>query len=170
MTYYSQNAPLGTPYQPSPTESANDNGAGDYPTLPTGEPSGSNDANRANPPGAEVSEQHRRCSVRGCVSIIPAESTNKMCEACRGRHRVYAMTKRAKRKTEKEALSQQSVALLSNEQPPGTIWLPEIPELDGVEPHSESISGARGTGKSPDRPSQVSCCKCLYRRMIRLGR
>lgn len=43
------------------------------------------------------------------------------------------MTKRAKRKLEKEALVQQSVALLSTEQPPGTVWLPEAPELDDDE-------------------------------------
>jgi hypothetical protein len=80
-----------------------------------------------------------------------------MCEACRGRHRIYAMTKRAKRKMEKEALTQQSVALLSTEQPPGTIWLPETPELDDEQTTSESISGvARDTSQIPDPSTEVS--------------
>ncbi|KAF5383235.1 hypothetical protein D9615_004919 [Tricholomella constricta] len=46
----------------------------------------------------------RTCSVRGCSQPLLPESTNKMCEACRGRHRVYASTKRARRKLEKAAV------------------------------------------------------------------
>ena len=79
-----------------------------------------------------------------------------MCDVCRGRHRVYAMTKRAKRKMEKEALTQQSVALLSTEQPPGTVWLPENPEHDD-EPNNEgSISATRGTSQIPAQTTGVS--------------
>jgi hypothetical protein len=156
--YYSQNAPLGASYQTLPTESPSDDGAGNYLAMPNGGPSGSNDANS---PASESTESPRRCSVRGCVSIIPADSTNKMCEVCRGRHRIYAMTKRAKRKMEKDALHQQSVALLSTEQPPGTIWLPETPELDDDEPNDGSVSGMGKIAKLPDHPSQVSCvCEC----------
>jgi hypothetical protein len=163
--YYSQNAPLEAPYQNLPIESPSDNAARNYPAMPNGGPSGTNDsdADLVDPPTGEPAEQARRCSVRGCVSIIPADSTNKMCEACRGRHRVYAMTKRAKRKMEKDALNQQSVALLSTEQPPGTVWLPETPDLDDGEPGDDSISGVGRSDKLSDQPSQVSqCCEYLH--------
>ncbi|OSX63459.1 hypothetical protein POSPLADRAFT_1139796 [Postia placenta MAD-698-R-SB12] len=59
--------------------------------------------------------QPRRCSVRGCGAPLPAGYTRKMCETCRGRHRTYASTKRAKRKMEKAALgSQQGIV----------VWMP----------------------------------------------
>lgn len=157
--YYSQNAPLGAPsYQSLPTEPPSDNGQTNISAMASNGDSTIIDANLVNPPATESpAELPRRCSVRGCVSIIPADSTTKMCEACRGRHRIYAMTKRAKRKMEKEALTQQSVALLSTEQPPGTIWLPETPELDDEQTTSESISGvARDTSQIPDPSTEVS--------------
>jgi len=47
----------------------------------------------------------RRCSVRGCLQPLPEGHQNKMCETCRGRHRIYASTKRAKRKLEKAAIA-----------------------------------------------------------------
>ncbi|KDQ60402.1 hypothetical protein JAAARDRAFT_605406 [Jaapia argillacea MUCL 33604] len=47
----------------------------------------------------------RRCTVRGCVTMLPPNYKPKMCEACRGRHRVYATTKRARRKLEKAAVT-----------------------------------------------------------------
>jgi hypothetical protein len=50
----------------------------------------------------------RYCSVRGCTSVLPPDYSNKMCEICRGRHRIYASTKRAKRKIEKAALGMQN--------------------------------------------------------------
>ncbi|KAI0635270.1 hypothetical protein C8Q77DRAFT_693713 [Trametes polyzona] len=57
----------------------------------------------------------RRCSVKGCGTPLPPGYPHKMCEECRGRHRIYANTKRAKRKMEKALLnSGQSVA-----------WMPE---------------------------------------------
>jgi hypothetical protein len=55
---------------------------------------------------SDASINARKCSVRGCTKMIPSGSDNKMCEMCRSRHRVYATTKRAKRKMEKAALSQ----------------------------------------------------------------
>lgn len=46
----------------------------------------------------------RKCSVRGCSNDVMPDARTKMCEVCRGKHRVYATTKRAKRKLEKEAV------------------------------------------------------------------
>ena len=43
------------------------------------------------------------CSVRGCKGHVLPDSRNKMCDDCRGRHRIYANTKRARRKLEKAA-------------------------------------------------------------------
>ena len=57
----------------------------------------------------------RYCSVRGCTSILPYDYGNKMCDICRGRHRIYASTKRAKRKMEKAALGMQSGWIPSEE-------------------------------------------------------
>jgi hypothetical protein len=44
------------------------------------------------------------CSVRGCKRKVTPDSGTKMCEVCRGRHRIYATTKRARRKLEKAAV------------------------------------------------------------------
>ncbi|GLB38951.1 hypothetical protein LshimejAT787_0601130 [Lyophyllum shimeji] len=46
----------------------------------------------------------KTCSVRGCNQALPQEATNRMCDACRARHRIYATTKRARRKAEKAAV------------------------------------------------------------------
>ncbi|KAG6835540.1 hypothetical protein H0H93_000391 [Arthromyces matolae] len=55
----------------------------------------------------------KTCSSRGCTRPITCpnssdlgtqKETYKMCEPCRAKHRVYASTKRAKRRREKEAL------------------------------------------------------------------
>ncbi|KAJ7594976.1 hypothetical protein C8J56DRAFT_928129 [Mycena floridula] len=65
----------------------------------------------------------RKCSVRGCSLHVAPESTNKMCLSCRGKHRVYAMTKRARRKQEKAAVEGETK--LNVEQIPGAaIWMP----------------------------------------------
>lgn len=56
----------------------------------------------------DQNESTRYCSVRGCTSVLPLNYGNKMCDMCRGRHRVYASTKRAKRKMEKAALGMQN--------------------------------------------------------------
>lgn len=67
------------------------------------------------------------------MTVMSVDTTNKMCEACRQRHRVYANTKRLKRKMEKDAINQQSAALLSTEQPAGSVWMEETPAEDDDE-------------------------------------
>ncbi|KAH9477548.1 hypothetical protein JR316_0009770 [Psilocybe cubensis] len=47
----------------------------------------------------------KHCSVRGCTQFVPDDSQHKMCDTCRGRHRIYASTKRARRKLEKAAIT-----------------------------------------------------------------
>lgn len=47
----------------------------------------------------------KQCSVKGCTETLSSNDTNKMCQGCRGRHRIYANTKRAKRKLEKAAIA-----------------------------------------------------------------
>jgi hypothetical protein len=47
----------------------------------------------------------KQCSVKGCTETLTSDDTNKMCDGCRGRHRIYANTKRAKRKLEKAAIA-----------------------------------------------------------------
>jgi hypothetical protein len=56
------------------------------------------------PPDPELQPDLKECSVRGCHQKVPISAHTKMCEGCRGRHRVYATTKRMKRKQEKAAL------------------------------------------------------------------
>ncbi|KAG5636912.1 hypothetical protein H0H81_006447 [Sphagnurus paluster] len=59
-------------------------------------------------PATEIDDQHQEqgkyCSVRGCAQPLLANATTKMCETCRGRHRIYASTKRARRKLEKASV------------------------------------------------------------------
>jgi hypothetical protein len=59
--------------------------------------------------GEEGDGEPRPCSVRGCTSMTTGVG-KKMCDVCRGRHRVYASTKRAKRKLEKAAAGLQALA------------------------------------------------------------
>ena len=47
----------------------------------------------------------KQCSIRGCTLLLSLSSSNKMCETCRGRHRVYVSKKRARRKMEKAAVA-----------------------------------------------------------------
>ena len=64
----------------------------------------------------------RRCSVRACTTPLADNYNMKMCEECRGKHRIYANTKRQKRKAEKMAL----VA-----QPGPVVWMPSgSPEIE----------------------------------------
>ncbi|KAK0203931.1 hypothetical protein DFS33DRAFT_1335526 [Desarmillaria ectypa] len=85
----------------------------------------------------------RRCTVRGCGQMLDAASPNKMCESCRGKHRVYASTKRARRKLEKAAISGQTIIPI--EQIPGsTAWMPgngNVNEEDHTDsqPNGQSI-------------------------------
>lgn len=78
----------------------------------------------------------RYCTVKGCTVILLPDYLHKMCEACRGRHRVYAMTKRAKRKAEKAALGMQGG------QP--VVWMPQD---EAVEKDDE------GDGREGSQPS-----------------
>jgi hypothetical protein len=60
----------------------------------------------------------RQCSVRGCHKPLELGMPNKMCESCRGKHRIYASTKRKRRKIEKAAIEGQTVVPV--EQIPGS--------------------------------------------------
>lgn len=71
----------------------------------------------------------RKCSVKGCQSDLPHDYTLKMCAACRERHRVYATTKRAKRKLEK--------ALLTAQRDP-VVW---VPDNASTTPQDQQIPG-----------------------------
>ncbi|KAI0264603.1 hypothetical protein BC834DRAFT_881619 [Gloeopeniophorella convolvens] len=63
----------------------------------------------------------RKCSVKGCGKDLPPDYNLKMCEVCRGRHRKYAITKRAKRKLEKAAIGAQRIG---NEDGRVVTWMP----------------------------------------------
>ncbi|PCH44922.1 hypothetical protein WOLCODRAFT_165497 [Wolfiporia cocos MD-104 SS10] len=84
--------------------------------------------------GSETSTQVRHCSVRGCNKPLQFDYKHKMCEECRGRHRVYANTKRAKRKMEKAAMGAQNGQAI--------VWMQEdnglpIPEGLIIEPNAD---------------------------------
>ena len=64
----------------------------------------------------------RRCSVKGCAKDLSPDYPLKMCDACRGRHRKYATTKRAKRKQEKAAVGTQRIA---NDDGQIVTWMPQ---------------------------------------------
>ena len=64
----------------------------------------------------------RRCSVKGCGKDLSPDYPLKMCEGCRGRHRKYATTKRAKRKQEKAAVGVQRI---SNDNGRVVTWVPQ---------------------------------------------
>ncbi|KAH9835202.1 uncharacterized protein C8Q71DRAFT_108631 [Rhodofomes roseus] len=72
----------------------------------------------------------RYCTVKGCTVILLSDYLHKMCEACRGRHRVYAMTKRAKRKMEKAALGSHGG------QP--VIWMPQDDAIEDEDDEGEA--------------------------------
>lgn len=74
------------------------------------------------------------CSVRGCTTVLSMEYTHKMCESCRGRHRIYASTKRAKRKQEKAMLGAQA----------GAVWL-----QDDLEAAQAAVEAAAAAAPSP---------------------
>lgn len=71
----------------------------------------------------------RHCSVKGCSALLAPDYPHKMCEECRGRHRVYAMTKRAKRKMEKALLNGSA----QNGQP--VAWMPPDDAAQAEEEH-----------------------------------
>ncbi|KAJ7508712.1 hypothetical protein B0H11DRAFT_1966401 [Mycena galericulata] len=62
---------------------------------------------------SQTADPPRACSVRGCLNPVEPPSPNapgnkKMCAACREKHRVYASTKRARRKAEKTLVDRMS--------------------------------------------------------------
>lgn len=91
---------------------------------------------QASPSAAQQVGPPRYCTVKGCTVILLPDYLHKMCEACRGRHRVYAMTKRAKRKAEKAALGMQGG------QP--VVWMPQD---DAVE-NDDDDDGREGSPTS----------------------
>ncbi|KZT10346.1 uncharacterized protein LAESUDRAFT_721683 [Laetiporus sulphureus 93-53] len=110
-----------------------------FPSVPSGHqlynatviPSSvANDVDDAHDPfdanGSSDTGQTRYCSVRGCGNELIPGYTGKMCEVCRGRHRIYASTKRAKRKMEKAAMGAQ------NGQP--VVWMPSDDNVEDNEP------------------------------------
>ncbi|KAH9962265.1 hypothetical protein BC827DRAFT_1199999 [Russula dissimulans] len=64
----------------------------------------------------------RKCSVKGCAKDLSPDYPLKMCDTCRGRHRKYATTKRAKRKQEKAALGAQRIG---NDDGRVVTWMPQ---------------------------------------------
>ncbi|CAL1709103.1 unnamed protein product [Somion occarium] len=82
----------------------------------------------------------RQCSVRGCTTVLPPDYLQKMCESCRGRHRIYASTKRAKRKMEKLAIGGQLGPV---------VWMP--PHSDGRDDHPQA-----GPSTQPTPPVEDS--------------
>ncbi|KAF9004746.1 hypothetical protein BDQ17DRAFT_410393 [Cyathus striatus] len=66
-----------------------------------------------------TSSEMKQCTVRGCSQMVPIASPNKMCETCRGRHRIYASTKRARRKMEKAVVAARNAEALGLPVPAG---------------------------------------------------
>jgi hypothetical protein len=82
------------------------------------------------------SADDRQCSIRGCNKLLLPDSGNlRMCDTCRTRHRVYANTKRAKRKMEKAALGQWEPDISTEDV---AAWIPDSPILN--EPGSSQAS------------------------------
>ncbi|TFK68545.1 hypothetical protein BDN72DRAFT_675058 [Pluteus cervinus] len=72
----------------------------------------------------------RQCSVRACNNVLVPGEANKMCEVCRGRHRIYATTKRAKRKLEKAAMVGQSVFSMDPLSSGTGVWIDQDVNMD----------------------------------------
>ncbi|OSD08132.1 hypothetical protein PYCCODRAFT_1456033 [Trametes coccinea BRFM310] len=88
----------------------------------------------------------KRCTVKGCTAPLPPAYPHKMCEQCRGRHRIYASTKRAKRKMEK--------ALLNNAQTgQPVVWMPDDEisqeQRDAPQQPAEPVAGPSRTYEAP---------------------
>lgn len=135
--------------------------AGPYPSNPhlvsVPDNVGTNITNVHNAPPAlpHESANPKECSVKGCSGMILPGRPHKMCDECRGRHRVYAMTKRAKRKMEKSLINTQ------NGQP--VVWMPpdEAAQQEGSTPSSEPVAG-------PSRQYQVRLFPHSVSHIIRL--
>lgn len=57
------------------------------------------------PDSQHVGYPLKQCSVKGCADTLSTNDPNRMCNSCRSRHRIYASTKRARRKLEKAAIA-----------------------------------------------------------------
>ncbi|KAH7924926.1 hypothetical protein BV22DRAFT_474596 [Leucogyrophana mollusca] len=132
------------------------------PAIPTVEGSPI-DALSSVPQLAEVSvngdhgSPERRCSVRGCSKLLPQDAANKMCEDCRGRHRIYAVTKRAKRKLEKAAILSQAQNPVDPDQRLA-VWMPEHPEEEHAQ-EADSCPSRRSQTNSHDGSTEVLTCR-----------
>ncbi|KAF8838408.1 hypothetical protein BDN67DRAFT_95359 [Paxillus ammoniavirescens] len=107
---------------------------------------------------ASFAQEVRRCSVRGCHMALPPDAANKMCDECRGRHRIYAMTKRAKRKQEKAAILSQTSGIASSRNH-GPIWMPEE-TIEGMEQNQQSSAVHPVPG--PSQPGKDTVATPLY--------
>ena len=100
----------------------------------------------ADPAATPSNAPDRSCSVKGCANVLASGYAHKMCEVCRGRHRVYAMTKRAKRKMEKAVLNGSA----SGEQT--VAWMPQ----DDVASGQQAQQPEPGPSSSAlDRPQEA---------------
>jgi hypothetical protein len=91
----------------------------------------------------------RRCSVKGCAKDLSPDYALKMCETCRGRHRKYATTKRAKRKQEKAAVGSQRIA---NDDGQIVTWMPQNHQVS-LDPISEDLDPLPVRFNPPSMPS-----------------
>ncbi|TFY54212.1 hypothetical protein EVJ58_g8993 [Rhodofomes roseus] len=96
----------------------------------------------------------RYCTVKGCTVILLSDYLHKMCEACRGRHRVYAMTKRAKRKMEKAALGSHGG------QP--VIWMPQDDAIEDEDDEGEAPQSSQSV-EAEERAEMCEPCRDRYR-------
>jgi len=103
-------------------------------------------------PPQPISDNTRKCSVRGCSLPIPSHTANKMCETCRGRHRIYATTKRARRKLEKAAMEGFSSANSDSWISPATPATTATPQgsANAVPNHQLSVPGENHMSTSPE--------------------
>ncbi|KAI0360577.1 hypothetical protein OH77DRAFT_1418542 [Trametes cingulata] len=103
--------------------------------------------------GAQDDPDAKRCSVKGCAVLLAPGYPHKMCEECRGRHRIYATTKRAKRKMEKALLNSAQTG-----QP--VVWMPEDDaaqqEREMPPPPSEPVAGPSRPYEPPSQIPQIN--------------
>jgi hypothetical protein len=98
-----------------------------------------------NHPDSQDVQQHsvcppnalKQCSVKGCTETLTSDDTNKMCDGCRSRHRVYANTKRARRKLEKAAIATAVVARSGKDN-----------EMSLIDPVPQPITWVNASGQS----------------------
>ena len=119
--------------------------------IPLSNPNGRHVGDQGDNERSQEAGPTRYCSVRGCTSVLPPNYGNKMCEVCRGRHRVYASTKRAKRKMEKAALGLQNG------------WIPTEDDPHPSEPSSSSPANLIPIQEVGPICSCITCCNSRIR-------